>query len=425
MKLHWQIAIALLLAGIAGTLIGEQAWFVSACSFVGTIFLNALKMLIVPLIVAAIICGLASVGDARVLGRLGARTLGFYMFTGLLAILTGLVMVNLLAPGIIDGAPAGQRMGLAADTAAVLASVEDKGSADLVAVLQRLIPSNPIAAAAEGDMLGLVTFALLFSWALAQLPDVLRETQRSFWQGVYEAMTRLAGLVMRFAPLGVFALVSVTVAKTGFSAIKPLALFFAAVILGLLVHAAVTLPLVLRFIGRVSPRAHFRAVGPALLTAFSTSSSAATLPLTLSCLRERAGVSERVTGFVLPIGANVNTDGTALYECAAALFIAQAYGLDLTFGTQFTIVLMALLTSVGVAGIPSASLVAIAVILSAIGLPLEGVGLILAVDRVLDMCRTTINVLGDTVATVVVARMDGEANVLRDLPAGQGVQPTR
>ena len=200
---------------------------------------------------------------------------------------------------------------------------------------------------------------------------------------------------------------------------------FAAVILGLLVHAAVTLPLVLRFIGRVSPRAHFRAVGPALLTAFSTSSSAATLPLTLSCLRERAGVSERVTGFVLPIGANVNTDGTALYECAAALFIAQAYGLDLTFGTQFTIVLMALLTSVGVAGIPSASLVAIAVILSAIGLPLEGVGLILAVDRVLDMCRTTINVLGDTVATVVVARMDGEANVLRDLPAGQGVQPTR
>ena len=417
MKLHWQIAIALVLAGIAATLIGEQAWFVSACSFVGTIFLNALKMLIVPLIVAAIICGLASVGDARVLGRLGARTLGFYMFTGLLAILTGLVMVNLLAPGIIDGAPAGQRMGLAADTAAVLASVEDKGSADLVAVLQRLIPSNPIAAAAEGDMLGLVTFALLFSWALAQLPDVLRETQRSFWQGVYEAMTRLAGLVMRFAPLGVFALVSVTVAKTGFSAIKPLALFFAAGILGLLVHAAVTLPLVLRFIGRVSPRAHFRAVGPALLTAFSTSSSAATLPLTLSCLRERAGVSERVTGFVLPIGANVNTDGTALYECAAALFIAQAYGLDLTFGTQFTIVLMTLLTSVGVAGIPSASLVAIAVILSAIGLPLEGVGLILAVDRVLDMCRTTINVLGDTVATVVVARMDGEENVLKDVPA--------
>ncbi|HEY0916869.1 MAG TPA: dicarboxylate/amino acid:cation symporter [Solimonas sp.] len=408
MKLHWQIAIALALALVAGMTLGETPWFLEACAFVGTIFLNGLKMLIVPLIVSAIICGLAGISDTGTLGRLGWRTLLFYMGTGLLAILTGLLMVNLLAPGIVDGEPAAQRLGLAADTEQVVSGVRERGTGDLVAVLQRLVPANPIGAAAEADMLGVVTFALLFAWALAQLPEATRRTQQEFWQGVYQAMLRIADLVMRFAPIGVFALVGGVVAKTGLEALRPLAVFFVAVVAGLLVHAVVTLPLLLRLVARVSPVAHYRAVGPALLTAFSTSSSAATLPLTLSCLRERAGVSERVTGFVLPIGANVNTDGTALYECAAALFIAQAYGLELSFATQFTVVLMALLTSVGVAGIPSASLVAIALILGTIGLPLEGVGLILAVDRVLDMCRTSLNVLGDTVATVTVARMEGE-----------------
>lgn len=412
MKLHWQIAIALALAVVAGMAIGDAPWFLRSCAFLGTIFLNALKMLIVPLIVSAIICGLAGVGDSRALGRMGLRTLLFYLGTGLLAILTGLVMIDLLTPGIIDGQPAATRLGLAADTQQVLAGVRERSGGDLIGVLQRLVPANPVGAAAEADMLGLVTFALLFAWALTQLPETVRQAQQQFWQGVYQAMLRIADLVMRFAPLGVFALVGGVVAKTGLAAVKPLALFFLAVVCGLLVHALVTLPLVLRLVARVSPRAHYRAVGPALLTAFSTSSSAATLPVTLSCLRERAGVSEQVTGFVLPIGANVNTDGTALYECAAALFIAQAYGLDLNFATQFTVVLMALLTSIGVAGIPSASLVAIALILTAIGLPLEGLGLILAVDRVLDMCRTTVNVLGDTVATVTVARLDGERVLL-------------
>lgn len=417
MKRHWQILLALVLAVIAGVVLGEVEAFTRACAFLGSLFLSALKMLIVPLIVAAIICGLGGVGDARVLGRLGGRTLLYFLITGLLAILTGLIIINLLSPGIVDGAPAGARMGLAAETEEVLQRVSDRGNADLVAVVQRLIPSNPISAAAEGDMLGLVTFVLLLSWALAQLPDDLRRAQQTFWQGIYQAMVRLTDLVMRFAPLGVFGLVTVVVARTGLSAVKPLALFFLSVVLGLAVHAFVTLPLLLRLVGRVSPRRHFQAVAPALLTAFSTSSSVATLPLTLSCLRERAGVSQRVTGFVLPIGANVNMDGTALYECAAALFIAQAYGLELSFAMQFTVVTMALLTSVGVAGIPSASLVAIALILSAIGLPLEALGLILAVDRVLDMFRTTVNVLGDTTAAVVVARLEGETAVLNREPS--------
>jgi Na+/H+-dicarboxylate symporter len=202
------------------------------------------------------------------------------------------------------------------------------------------------------------------------------------------------------------------VAKSGWVAIRPLGLFFLAVLLALLLHALVILPLVLALVGRVSPMRHYRAVWPALLTAFSTSSSVATLPVTLDCLERRGRVPQRITGFVLPLGANVNTDGTALYECAAALFIAQAYGLDLSFTVQFTIVPASLLTSLGVAGIPSASLVAIGVILGAVGLPLEGIGLILAVDRLLDMCRTAVNVLGDSCAAVVVGRLDGEKEIL-------------
>lgn len=408
MKLHWQIGISLLLAAIAGIALGPQPWFLEICGFVGTLFLNALKMIIVPLIAAAIISGLANIGDGATVGRMGLRTLAFYMGSGLIAILTGLVFVNLMQPGIVDGQPAGSRMGLTEDSTQVLAGIAEKSGSDMWAVLLRLIPSNPIGAAAQGDILGLVTFCLLFGWAATKLPKDARESQRHFWHGVYEVMTLITGWVMKCAPYGVFGLVAAVVAKTGFAALKPLALFFIAVVCGLVFHATVSLPLILRLIARVSPLAHARAMTPALLTAFSSSSSAATLPITINCIEQRAGVSRRVSGFVLPIGANVNTDGSALYECAAALFIAQAYGLHIGFAEQFIIVSMALLTSIGVAGIPSASLVALGLILTAIGLPLEGLGLILAVDRILDMCRTTVNVWGDSCAAVVVARGEGE-----------------
>lgn len=413
LQLHTQIFLALLAAAVAGSTLGHLDGFIEACRFVGTMFLNALKLLIVPLVWSAMITGLSAAGSGKSVGRMGVVTLAFYIGSGLLAILTGLVFTNLLAPGLIDGKPAGELLGLSADTAQVIAGVEGKGAADMLAVLQRLVPSNIFAAAAQGDMLGLLLFGFGFGYLVSQLPAELAQTQRQFWQGVYEIMTRIAQFIMKLAPAGVFALVAPIIAKTGWDAVKPLSLFFITVVLGLLFHAVVTLPILLRVIARVSPLRHFRAMQPALITAFSTSSSAASLPVTLDCIENRAGVSRRVTGFVLPVGANVNTDGTALYECAAALFIAQAYGLQLDFTVQFIIVLTALLTSVGVAGIPSASLVAIAIILGAIGLPLEGVGLILAVDRVLDMCRTSVNVLGDSVATVIVARMEGETEVLK------------
>ena len=414
--LHWQIAAALALAAIGGATGGADPLLLKICGFLGTIFLNALKLLIVPLVLSAMIGGMAAITESRTLGKLGIYTVAFYLGSGTIAILTGLVAVNLFTPGIIDGKPAGELMGLAANSGGVLETVKSKGMDDMLAVIQRLVPENIFAAAASGDMLGLVAFGFLFGWFVSKLPKDLNLTQRNFWQGVYEVMTGIAGVVMRAAPIGVFALVTPVIAKTGWEALRPLAWFFFSVIAALSVHALITLPLILRFIAKVPAYGHIRAMAPALLTAFSTSSSGASLPVTLECIEKKAKVSRRVTGFVLPIGANVNTDGTALYECAAAMFIAQAYGLPLDFATQFTIVLAALLTSIGVAGIPSASLVAIALILTSIGLPLEGLGLILAVDRLLDMCRTGVNVLGDSTATIVAARLTGEEGVY-DLPA--------
>ncbi len=408
---HWQVGIALLLAVAAGMFSGPQGAALPVYDFLGTLFLNALKMLVVPLIVAAIINGLSSVGGAA-LGRMGVLTLGYYAASGLIAILTGLLFVNLLTPGIVDGQAAKELMGLDESAAEVQKQMAGRGAGDFAQVILLLFPPNIFAAAAQGQMLGLICFALLFGYAVSQLPEELGRSQRGFWQGFYEVMIRLTNLIMRFAPLGVFGLVAEVIAQTGWSAVRPLAVFFTSVILGLLTHALITLPLILRLVARVSPLKHYRAMAPALTTAFSTSSSAATLPVTIECMEERAFVPRRVTSFVLPIGANVNTDGSALYECVVVMFIAQAYGVDLSMAQQFVVVLGALLTGIGIAGIPSASLVGIAVILGAVGLPLEGIGLVLAVDRILDMCRTTVNVFGDSVGAVVVGRLSGEDGIL-------------
>jgi proton glutamate symport protein len=330
----------------------------------------------------------------------------------LLAILVGLLYINLLQPGVLDGKPAGPSIGLAQDTEAVVGNIEGKGAGEFLKVFEMMFPPNIIAAAAEGQMLGLICFSLLFGVFIMRLPEGAASTQRQFWQGLYEVMTGITRLIMMFAPIGVFGLVAPIIAQTGWAAVGPLAKFFLAVVLALATHMLLVLPIVLRLVARVSPGAHLRAMWPAITTAFSTSSSAATLPVTIQCMEERAKVPKRITSFVLPIGTTVNTDGSALYEGAVVMFIAQCYGVDLSLGAQFLIVSTALLTAVGVAGIPSASLVAIAVILGAVGLPLEGIGLVLAVDRVLDMCRTSVNVFGDSCCAVTVARLEGEDGVL-------------
>ena len=417
LKLHWQILIAIVLACIAGTLTGTDAGlfgvtFYQAYGFIGTLFLNALKMITVPLIMAAIITGVSGVGGIGGLGRLGVKTVLYYATTSLLAILVGLALVNTIAPGIVEGEPAGPRLGLAEDTEAALQSVEGRGAGDIAEVFLRMVPVNIIAAAAEGQMLGLIFFSLLFGYFMTRIQPDYAGSLKRLWNGIFETMMQITLWVMRFAPFGVFGLVARTVATTGFGAFVPLLSFFLTVLLALAIHSFVTLPLLLRLVGRVSPWLHYRAMSPALLMAFSTSSSSATLPLTLKCVKENARVSNRTSSFVLPLGATVNMDGTALYECVAAMFIAQAYGLELNFGLQFTVVLLALLTSIGVAGIPAASLVAIIVILGAIGLPIEGIGLILATDRILDMFRTAVNVFSDSCGAVIIAKTEGETEVL-------------
>lgn len=412
--LHWQIAIAIILAVIAGSLSGTDATlfgvrYLAIYAFLGTLFLNALKMIIVPLVTASIISGIANIGDDKGLGRLGGKTLLFYFSSSLLAILVGLVMVNLMQPGV--GSALAETLGSDESTAEVLAQVEGKSAADVVDVFVRMVPPNIIAAAAEGQMLGLIFFSLLFGYFLSQSRSPQTDVVRDFWNGLMDIMTLITLWVMKFAPYGVFGLVAKTVAETGFASFQPVLLFFVTVVLALAIHSLVTLPLLLRFVGGISPVKHYRIMSPALLTAFSTASSSATLPLTMERLEE-AGVSQRVRGFVLPLGATVNMDGTALYECVAAIFIAQVFGIELNFVQQFTIVMVALLTSIGVAGIPAASLVAISIILGVIGLPLEGIGLLMITDRILDMMRTSVNVFGDSCAAAVIARTEGEQTKL-------------
>lgn len=416
LQLHWQILIALGIAVLVGVSLDPSSSLfgiplVAVLTFVGTLFLNALKMLIVPLVMASIVVGMMELRP-DMLGRLGSKTLVYYLLTSLVSILIGLLVVNLLQPGIVDNEPALKIIGLSSDTSAVLEKVDGKGAGDIAEVFLRMVPANIVSAAAEGQMLGLIFFSLLFGYFVSRLKGPQCEVQKRFWQGLLDIMMQMTNLVMMFAPVGVFALVCKVILMTGLESIRPLAVFFVTVVIALGLHMFAFLPAILKMVARVSPVMHFKAMMPALLTAFSTSSSSATLPITLDCVEKRAGVSNKVSGFTLPLGATVNMDGTALYECVAAMFIAQAYGLQLDLATQFTIVLIALLTSIGVAGIPSASLVAITIILGAIGLPLEAIGLILVVDRVLDMCRTAVNVFSDSCAAVTIARLEGEETTL-------------
>jgi Na+/H+-dicarboxylate symporter len=418
LQLHWQILIAIVIGVIAGWLSGpEGAVFGGSLhavyDFIGTLFINALKMLIVPLIVSSIIIGVAGIGGSGTLGRLGGKTLLFYGVTTLLAILVGLVLVNFIQPGLVDGNPARDLLAFEKSTSAVAANVGAGGSgAQLAQMFLSMVPPNIISAAAEGQMLGLIFFSIVFGYFMTRVGHEHTEAQYRFWDALFATMMKITEWVMAFAPIGVFGLVARTVAKTGFDAAEPLVVFSLTVLAALFLHALVVVPVLVKVVTGLNPLALYRAVAPALLTAFSTASSSATLPVTMDCVEKRAGVPNRISSFVLPLGATVNMNGTALYECVAAIFIAQAYGLELSFATQFVIVVTALVTSVGVAGIPSASLVAIAIILAAVGLPVEAVGVLFVFDRILDMARTAINILGDCACAVIVAKLEGQEGLL-------------
>ncbi|MEM9251654.1 MAG: dicarboxylate/amino acid:cation symporter [Planctomycetota bacterium] len=414
-------------------------WFFDIARLLGDLFLNGLKLIIVPLVTSSIILAIAHLGHSDAFGRLGIKTLIYYGATSLIAVLIGLVLINTFAPGFNaagQGILEGQDLTAFADAQQDVADkTQGRSAQDFLDVFRAMVPPNVFAAAADnGQLLGLIIVALLIGFYLSRYDKAEHKgTLMRFVEGVYDITIKVTDLVLLLAPIGVIGLLAATVGEQ-YAKLRPEARFsefavgigeFALVALAaLLVHFLVTMPLILAFVARVNPLKHYKAMAPALVTAFSTSSSSSTLPVTMECVEERAGVSRDTASFTLPLGATVNMDGTALYECVAAIFICQCFGLELSFGQQFMVVVVALLTSIGVAGIPSASLVAIVVILNGVqaGLPegslpegvllVSAMGLLLVFDRPLDMCRTAVNVFSDSVAAATIARSEGEETLL-------------
>ena len=407
-KLHWRIAIAMLLGILAGLIGGEP--LAAKVGWLGDLFIRLLKMIIVPLVLTSIISGVASVGAGAGLGRLFGKTLGYYVMTSLAACLVGLVLVNTIRPGV----------------GAELVDAEVEQMPELTVIqspvdlILDIVPDNIVSAAAKPNMLSIIFFSILLGISISSLRQRYREPLLNVFEAGFEAMMRLTGGIIWFvAPVGVFGLIVRLVGTTGLGAFKALGLYALMLVCGLTIHLFITLPLVLRFLGGINPMVHFRNMVEPIVMAFSTSSSGATLPVTINAVENKVGVSNRVTSFVLPMGATVNMDGTALYECAGVLFIAQAMGVSLGLEQQLLVVFTALLASIGAAAVPSAGLVVIFIVLEAVNL--RGpqveliVGAMLAVDRPLDMYRTVVNVFSDSCGAAIIARSEGETGV--DEPA--------
>lgn len=396
LKLHTQIFIAMVLGVLVGVVFGG---FTGVLMPIADIFVRALRMMIVPLVFSSLVMGVVNLGNIRDLGKVGARAFGYYLATTVLAVLLGLLLVNVIHPGL------GGNSNLLSHS--VQADVIHRGdSFSMVDIFTQIVPENIVESMVKGEMLPLIFFSLLVGSAL-NLIGKKGAGFKSFVDGLNEVMLRITQWVMLLAPVGVFALMATLVGRTGFAALKPLAFYVIVVLLGLVLHLGGTLSCFLLAV-KVSPKRFFQAMVPALATAFTTSSSLATLPVTMDCLERRVGISNKISSFVAPLGATVTMDGTALFEVVAAVFIAQVYGFDLTIMQQVVIGLTATLGSISAAGVPSAGLVTMVIILRAVNLPIEGIGLILAVDRILDMFRTVVNVYGDACGAAFIACLEGE-----------------
>ncbi|MGC9331130.1 MAG: dicarboxylate/amino acid:cation symporter [Bacteroidales bacterium] len=395
-KLHWQILLALVLAILFGVYFKEYIGYVE---WMGTVFLRALKMIIVPLILSSVISGVANLVGAENLGRLGLKTIGYYLMTTTLALLVGLVFVNILKPGV------GADINLAAE-------VDMDITPDTLGnTLINIIPDNLFSSFSDNSqMLSVIFFSILFGFFITRVKDKYQQPLKDFFNAVFEVMMKVTMYIIKFTPFGIFGLVASKIAEQDDlgALMSSMGLYMITVLAALSVHMFITLPLIVRIIGKSNPYKHFRSMQTPLITAFSTSSSGATLPLTMDAMENKAGVPKNISSFTLPLGATINMDGTALYECVAAIFIAQAYGIDLDIIQQIIVVITGLLASIGAAAVPMAGLVMISIILSVVGLPLEGIGLILAVDRILDMFRTATNVWSDTCGAVVIAKSEKE-----------------
>jgi Na+/H+-dicarboxylate symporter len=394
-SLTFWIFVGLFGGMVAGKAFGES--IVPIADPLSKIFLRLLRMAIMPLIITSLTAAVISVGERKNLGILGAKTFGYYVVSSLLAILTGQVLVNLFRPGV------GSAIRLQEEVTEVPATQQS-----FTELIFNIIPENPFQALADGRALPVIFFCLLFGYFVTRLNDPYRSHLSNFFQAAFQAMMKLTRFVIWAAPLGVFGINAVIVATTGFEAFESLWKYARVVLLGLSIHAFITLPFLLFMVTRRNPFRHYKGMPSALITGFSTGSTIVTLPLTMEAVTKNSKVSDKISSFVLPIGATVNMDGTALYECVAVIFIAQVYGIGLSLELQFVIAATALLASIGAASVPMSGLVMMSIILSAVGLPLEGVAIILAVDRLLDMFRTAVNVLSDSVGAVIVARLEGE-----------------
>ena len=416
MQLYTKILIGLVAGAVVGLLanLADIGWLrqtLASLELVGTAFIRLITMIVIPLVIASLMVGTASLGDIRKLGRIGSKTLVYYLLTTAIAVSIGLGVSNLFQPGSSVDPATRDQLAAQFETEAAGKMQMAAESPSLKDVLLNLIPRNPVQAAAEFDLLPLIFFSVVFGAAVSLLPREQKGAVMSFFDGVNGASMIVIGWVMKLAPYAVFALIGSIVAQFGLDLLRSLLIYSLVVILGLLLHMFGTVSLMVRLAAGLNPISFFRRIVAAPIFGFSTSSSSATLPVTMRTAEEKLGVSKQVSSFVLPLGATINMDGTALYQAVAVMFIAQIYNIPLDLSAQLTVVLTATLASVGTAGVPSAGIIMLIVVLQSVGLGDKveaGIALILGVDRILDMLRTSVNVTGDLSCSAFIARSEGE-----------------
>ncbi|RDY70707.1 dicarboxylate/amino acid:cation symporter [Halobacillus trueperi] len=406
MKLTTKIFIGLILGAIVGLGLHLAApdLFSTLDAYVfgplGTVFLNLIKMLVVPIVFFSITLGTASLGDPKKLGRIGGKTIAFFLVTTTIAISIAISLAYLFQPGNVDINPAG-------------AEYEAQEAPGVVETFTNIIPTNPIQAMTEGNMLQIIAFAIFIGFALAMLGKKTEGIYKLVEQG-NEIMMFLVNLIMRFAPYGAFGLLASAIGTMGIDGMKGMAMYMIVVILGLIIHGIVTYGSAVAFLGKMNPIKFVKGFFPAMTVGFSTSSSSSTLPISMKTAQENLNVPKPVSSFVQPLGATINMDGTAIMQGVATIFIAQVYGSDLSFAQLVMVVLTAVLASIGTAGVPGVGLIMLAMVLNQVSLPVEGIALIIGIDRLLDMLRTSLNITGDAACAVVVAESERKHGIDED-----------
>lgn len=370
---------------------------------IGLAFIKLISMVVVPLVFASLLVGTSSLNDIRKLGRIGAKTMAYYLCTTVIAICIGLLLANTLRPGAGLSEQTRTKLIQSSGTESVAPIDTDLKKPTITDILLNIIPTNPIRAFVEGGMLQIIFFALMTGICLGLIPSERSRPVIDFFEGVNEVVIKMVHIIMKLAPYGVFALISSVVADFGLDVLFVLIKYSLVVVVGLVLHVAIVYSLAIKIFSKQKVRTFFKGIRPAQLIAFSSASSSATLPVTMECTEKNLGVPGQISSFVLPLGATINMDGTALYQGVSTVFIAQVYGMSLNPMQQLTIVLTAVLASIGTAGTPAAGVITLAIVLKSIGVPLEGIALIMGVERILDMCRSVVNVTGDASCAVVVA----------------------